>query len=126
MDTDKEKKYQIGKQILTQNDVHKVINVKGEAFKVKFPTPIEQNGIEREVALRLGGLSLDSIPQAAYNQIRMCVTLDIVLTDKPDWWDSAGDCYDEELVADLWEKYIEAKEAFRRSIREGRFKRDSS
>ena len=118
-------KYQIGKQVLTQDDLVKVITVKGEAFKVKFPTPLDQERIERDIAFRLGGNPLDSIPASAYNTIRMCVTLDYIIIEHPEWWKSAGECYDEDLLNQLWEKYLNERDAFRRSLRENKFKRGS-
>ena len=126
MENQEEKKYQIGKQILKEDDINKVITVKGETFKIKFPTPIEQAKIEREIALRIGAVPLDSIPAESYNVIRMCTTLDFVIQESPDWWEIAGDCYDEDLLSKLWEKYLDLREKFRRSIREGKFKRNST
>jgi len=123
MDTNKE--HIIGKQVLHTDDIRKKITVKGEAFAVKFPNPIEQEKIEREIALRLGGSPLDSFPQIVYNSIRKCVTLDNILVDTPDWWTTAGECYDESITDELWEKYLEERDNFRRCLREGKFKKIS-
>lgn len=123
---DQEKRYEIGKQILSQDDVTRVITVKEQTFKIKFPTPLEQMRIEREISLKLGGAPLDSVPQVSYNVIRMCTTLDFVIVEHPDWWETAGDCYDEDLLSKLWDKYLEELNKFRRSIREGKFKRNST
>ena len=116
------KKYQIGQQILTQADIEKILTVKGETFTIKFPTPLQQEQIEREVAIRLGGNPLDSFPQVTYNLIRMNVTLDNIIIKAPDWWKGAGECFDEDLVTKLWEEYLKEKDAFRGSLRQGKFK----
>ena len=57
-----QKEYRIGQQVLIEDDIHEVIKVGKEAsvFKVKFPNPVEQERIERQIALKLGGTPLDS------------------------------------------------------------------
>lgn len=121
----KEETYRVGKQILNQDDVRRVIKVKDEVFRIKFPTPIEQERIERDIALRLGGNPLDSIPASSYNAIRMCVTLDHIIEDSPEWWKTSGECYDEEILAKLWDEYLIERDKFRRLLRESKFKRNS-
>ena len=119
-----DKTIKVGQQVLNQDDINKVITVGKESFKIKLPTPFIQQTIEREIAMRLGS-PVDSFPINAYNMIRMCVTLDAVLIDTPDWWTTAGECYDDGMLNDLWDKYLEEKETFRRSLREGKVKRPS-
>jgi hypothetical protein len=120
---EEKKEYQIGQQILTQEDINKKITVDGEAFMIKLPSPSEQERIEREIALRLGGSPLESYPQTMYNNIRMNVTLDSVITDAPEWWKGTGECYNEDLLTKIWEQYLKLREDFRRSLRQGKFKR---
>ena len=115
----------IGKQILHGDDIKHIITVKGESFTVKFPTPYEQMKIERDIALAVGGVPLDTLPQAAYNMTRMVVTLDAVIEKAPDWWESAGKVYDEDLLIKLWDEYIKAKEDFRSRLQQGKFQKDS-
>jgi len=120
-----EEKVRIGKQILSEDDLSKTVTIKGESFTFKFPNPKQQMMIERDVALKLGGVPLDSVPQIAYNMLRMCTTLDYVLVKKPEWWETAAECYDEDMLNELWERYLKEKDSFRGSIREGRFTKDS-
>jgi hypothetical protein len=124
-----EKTYNLGRQILKENDIQKtlVVGEYKDTFKVHFPNPLEQEAIERDVAMRMGGVPLDAYPQTAYNALRMNVTLDRVVLEKPEWWQytNFAECYDEELVSALWEAYLEARESFRGSIRKCRFSKPS-
>ena len=110
----------IGNKILKGSDLThtiKLSNYGADAVWVaKIPNNIDQEAIERDIAIRLGGSNLESFPVAGYNIIRRNVTLQHVLTDSPSWFD-INNSYDEDLMELVWNKYLDFRENFRKSLK---------
>ena len=92
-----------------------VLNVDGNLFFARIPTPRGRIAIDVLVAEYLRGQSLQSIPADTYDFARMIATLNTVIYKKPpafedvkDW----GQHYDVEFVASVWRQYNEKEEEF--------------
>ena len=112
----------VGKQILHPENLRTQINVDGDVWEIKYPTPLERQAIMRDVIMRLGGQSLSSVPEIYYTDLLMYVTLDHVIQESPDWWTSASDCLNDEITRRIWKEYQTFVDKFRKKINKGGFK----
>ena len=94
-------------------------------FKFELPTPIIRRQIEQFIARKIG-VPLDTIDKEAVALIRICTYLDHILIEKPDWWTSAEECHDEELLFNIYSAFIEFETEFREALKRGKFKDNSS
>lgn len=85
-------------------------------FSIKIPLPFEKSAIISSTSRALGGLSVDSMPKSDYEYIRMIITLNSVITDKPSWWEGADKCPDDDFLSQLWRWYIDCEIDFARRL----------
>lgn len=113
----------IGDQVLRSTDIRHVVKHDRGVFTMKVLTPGERTWVLREVARRSGGNTLQPIE---HGYIRMLVTLDVVVTEGPEWFakylGNVGECYDEALLADLYQQYNEFEDSFRSKLEQKQFK----
>lgn len=118
-----EKQYKVGKQILREHDLEFTVEYEGEVFTLRHPTPLIKSQVEAEIARRLGGMSRDAYSPEHLAMVEATTYVNaIVVPDKsPSWFESAWTCYDDRLIAVLYEGYLQFRDNFRRGLREGRF-----
>lgn len=120
-----EEDIRLGKQILSQEDISKKIIVGGEEWKVRIPTPLAKREIERLIARKVG-VPLEQMSQDAYLRIRATTFLDGVIIAHPDWWPSAEECFDEDLVMNLFNEFIKFENEFRGKLKRSGFAKNKS
>jgi hypothetical protein len=118
---EKEKALKLGKSILRESDLEVSVTYRGEVFTLRLPNPSQMAQIETEIARRLGGYPRDSFSVDHLTRIRMMVTIDLTLVAEksPNWFSSAGQCYDEELLAKLYSEFIDSREQFLQRLKNG-------
>ena len=78
-------------------------------FTLAFPLPKDLRRIEVTVASRLEGQPSSTFSDDTIQKIRVYATLDAVIVDAPEWWDgldSAEDCPDDDLIVELYRRYL--------------------
>jgi hypothetical protein len=87
-------------------------------FTVKLMTPREKILIKRQISAALGGAnaSLYALTNDDIEYTRMVYTLDIVIKESPDFWQSAQECLDDKLLITLYTSYVEMEVAFREKV----------
>jgi hypothetical protein len=119
--------YKIGKNIIRESDLKIQIPYKNEVFTLRYANPALQAGIEVEIARRLGGLGRESYPAEHLTSIEACVLIDAtkVLEECPKWFTGPWTCYDEALIATLYNGYIVFRHEFQKKISEDQFSKNS-
>lgn len=119
----KEETINLGRMILRQSDLEIPVIYKGEVFTLKYPTPAMQTAIEADIARRLGGYPRTSFSVDHVASVEACVTVDFtIIADKsPKWFKNVWGCYDEELIATLFEGYLSFRRRFQEKLRTGGF-----
>ncbi len=119
------KTYQIGKQILTEDDLMIPVEYKGEVFTLRYPTPSQRAAIELEVARRLGGMDRGAYSVEQITLVTVCTYVDnLIVSDKsPAWFVSAWTCMDEELTATLYAGYLSFRDGIQQKLREDGYAR---
>lgn len=106
----------------------KTVNTKRGKFTFVLPFPKDIRDIEIEIGNRLGGLPISSFTPEVIANIRCYVTLDRVIVEAPDWWnnlESAEDCPDDELIVDLYRRYLQFYREVQTSISNSKFRGDA-
>jgi len=78
--------------------------------KGKFVLEIPNPGIRLEIGKRLGvyfGVPIERVPVTDLTMARVVVTLDLILTEYPDWWPGALQMYDTDFMMDLYTWFLE-------------------
>lgn len=83
-------------------------------FKVKMPTAAQQIRIMADVKSYVGDASDDEISQGFSEAL---VTLGEVVIEKPEDFPSFEDCYDTELILDIWNWYLECQNSFYEAVK---------
>jgi len=114
-----EKAIQIGKKVFQESDLEFTVDYEGEVFTMKHPAPYQVAIIEAEIARRLGGFTRASFPPNHLNNIEATAYAnELVITEKsPNWWKGAWSCYDEVLIARLFEGYLQFRIKLQERIR---------
>ena len=84
---------------------------------LRIPTPEEKNSIEIAVARRLGGMPRDSFPQNHVVDTTVRVTLDTIIDDCSDPDFKVWDCYDSELLYEVYNQYREFSDSFMKRLK---------
>lgn len=124
---EKKSAYQIGKQVLTEDDLKFPVEYKGEVFTLRYPNPLQRSIIEAEIVRRLGGVPREACSLEAITTVTACAYIDnlVVPTESPAWFTSAWTCYDEELIGTLYAGYLDFRDKIQKKIRAGGFERGS-
>jgi hypothetical protein len=78
-------------RVLKGETLSTVFKTERGAFTVKYPTPFERRQIDLRVADMLGaGHTIAQFDDTALFMMRMNATLDVVVTDAPEWWMKLG------------------------------------
>ena len=114
-----EKKYRLGKTVLTEDDLNIVIPYKGDTFVLRYPTPVQKSMIENEIARRLNGYPRSCFSQDHLGTVEACATIDtLMVRDKcPLWFDGPWTCLDDNLIAELFTGYFQFRDNFRQRLR---------
>lgn len=99
------------------------LSFENSTWIAEIATPKMSINIDLEVARRLGGVSLESVPATTYGYILACKTLDVVTKKVPTefrLYPSFEDYPDPDLVADLFRQYEEKASAFRAELKKNR------
>lgn len=120
---EKDKTIQLGKNVLHQDDLKISVEYNGEVFTLRYPSPIQRAGIENEIARRLGGLPRESYDIDSLTLIIMSAYVEnLYIPDEcPDWFKGAWNCYDDELIANLYTGYLRFRDEFRNRVKQGKF-----
>jgi len=116
---EEEKKYRLGKMVLSESELKIKVDYKGDVFTLKYPTPLQKSMIENEIARRLGGFPRASFSADHLAMVEACASIDILMVgdECPKWFETPWTCYDEELIAALYDGYFQFRDQFRQRIR---------
>ena len=117
--------YQIGKQVLTEDDLKFPVEYKGDVFILRYPNPLQRSLIESEITRRLGGVPREACSIEMISLTTACAYIDnlVVSADSPSWFTSAWTCYDEEMIGTLYAGYLDFRDKIQKKIRAGGFER---
>jgi hypothetical protein len=120
--------HRIGKQVLTEDDLKIEVPYKDELFVMKYPTPWEKAQIERVIAGHLNGMPRASFPEGELFRIQaMCYVDGLMIPDLcPDWFVNPWQCYDEQLVLELFSGYLSFRDEFVKNVNNGRYRKGST
>jgi hypothetical protein len=96
--------------------------VEGHKLAGNFPLPWEERNIAIQVSKRLSGVPLESIPLEVYSYERICCTLNLVITARPeemkdkDWIEIP----DEDFVLKVYNEYSKQLKAFQERLKKNR------
>ena len=118
------KSLQIGKNVLTEDDLLIQIPYEDDLFVLKYPTPLVRSQIEVEIARRLGGFSRNTFSSDHVIMTEALVTLDtIYVVDKCPKWFTPWTCIDDHLIMVLFNGYLSFRDEFREKLRTGKYRR---
>ena len=92
-------------------------------FVIAFPLPKDLRQIETHVAEMLDGQPVTSFSKETINNFRVYATLDVVVTQGPEWWREQGpaeNCPDDDLIAELYRRYLRLYRETQKSLAKGR------
>ena len=95
--------------IISGERLTETVKTRRGEFTLAFPLPKDLRRIEVTVASRLDGQPSSTFSADTIQNIRAYATLDTVVVDAPEWWDkldSAEDCPDDDLIIDLYRRYL--------------------
>ena len=78
--------------------------------KGKFTFEIPNPSVRLEIGRRIGayfGMPIERVPITDLTIARVIVTLDIILTDYPEWWPGALKVYDTDFLMKLYTWFLE-------------------
>ena len=78
--------------------------------------------IARATSSGIGGKPLNSIQAVDYEYARMIATLDVVIVESPEWWDSAGFCPDDDFLFELWAFFLKSEKKYSKNIKKNSFR----
>lgn len=124
---EEKKDYQLGKQVLTEQDIRIPIEYKGEIFTLQYPNPYQRTLIESEIARHLGGVARENYPLDHVTTVCACAYINsiIVQDESPKWFTSAWTCLDEELIGTLYGGYLRFRDELQGKIKKDGFARGS-
>ncbi len=122
-DKDDEKALKIGKQILHEDDMEFTVTYKNEVFTLRLPDPLMKAQIESEIARRLGGSPRNSFPEDHLIMLEATTYVNnLVIPEKsPDWFKSAWNCMDDNLIGTLYQEYLTFRKTFRERLQGDKF-----
>lgn len=123
-----DKKKNVLEILLSGERVTETIETKRGTFTIVLPLPKDIRRTEVIIANRLGGQPASSFTSVTLANIRAYATLDVVVVEAPEWWqklESAEDCPDDDLILNLYRRYLLFYNKTQRGISKSRF-RDGS
>lgn len=93
--------------------------VDGHKFGGRFPLPSDRRNIDILISRRLGGVSLDSIPNATYTSEYVFVTLNYTISDRPSELEGIdfADIPDENFTVLVWKEYSKLEKAYQAGLK---------
>ncbi|MCW7467501.1 hypothetical protein ND864_17410 [Leptospira levettii] len=93
--------------------------VDGHKFGGKFPLPSDRRNIDILISRRLGGVSLDSIPNQTYTSEYVFVTLNYTISDRPSELEGLdfADIPDENFTVSVWKEYSKLEKAYQAGLK---------
>lgn len=79
---------------------------KNGVFVIELPNPRKKQDIARRIGYHFN-CPLENIPANDIFTARVLITLDMILKKWPDWWKGSTECYDQALIFDLYNWYID-------------------
>ena len=116
----KEEKFRIGKEILTETDCQFEIVVDGDTFVMKVPQPKNFAAINARTVYYTGGAEMASITADSYIKAVASATIFVLLLKAPDWWKGVDECYDVDLIVEIYSIFTEKYEAFKERLKKNR------
>ena len=95
--------------IISGERLTETVKTRRGEFTLAFPLPKDLRRIEVTVASKLEGQPSATFPEDTIQKIRVYATLDAVIIDAPEWWDgldTAEDCPDDDLIVELYRRYL--------------------
>ena len=103
-------------------NLEKSFSYNNQIWHCKFPTPNVERAIDAEVARRFNGMPVESVPFDTRQYTKACVTLNFVITKKPQEYEDLKDFEvlfnEEEFVYGLFNQYWEALQSFKNELEE--------
>ena len=124
MENSEEKKFKIGQQLLGVEDVRGQYKKGSDIWKYEIPTPFLKREIEKIISQKIG-VPLENFDKQTYALTKACTYVDNVCIETPDWWESAEECRDEELIFAIFYSFMDFENKFRGSLKRNKFKRNS-
>lgn len=96
--------------------------VDGHKFGGKFPLPSDRRNIDIIISRRLGGVSLDSIPNETYTSEYVFVTLNYTISEKPSELVDVdfADIPDEDFTVSVWKEYSKLEKAYQAGLKKNK------
>lgn len=116
----KEEKFRIGKEILTEADCQFDIVIDGDTFVMKAPQPKDFSAINARTTYYMGGAEMASISSEAYIHAVASAHLYVLLIKYPDWWKGVDECYDIDLIVEIYSVFTEKHKAFKERLKKNR------
>jgi len=113
--------------ILNGEQITETINTRRGKFVIAFPLPSDLRKIEIEVARMLNGNAASSFSSDTLSNFRAYATLDVVIKEAPKWWndlESAENCPDDNLIMELYRRYLQFYRKVQKALSRGRFGSD--
>jgi hypothetical protein len=121
---DESKNLQIGKNILTEDDLLIQVPYEDEVFVLKYPNPMQKGAIEVEVVRRLGGFQRTSFSNDHLIMTQAVVTVEaLYVPEKCPKWFIPWQCIDERLILALYNGYLSFRDEFGERLRTGKYRR---
>ena len=96
-------------KLLKGEDIYDTLSTSRGNFKMIYPRPRVLRQIQVMLVERYHGQNLNNIPDKTLRNSEVYATLDAVITEAPDWWDSldsSEDCPDDDLILQLYRGYL--------------------
>jgi hypothetical protein len=109
----------IVESILKGDNPKEVVKTKRGTFTMRYPTAYDLRRIQNRKASMLGDSPADRYTSDALFDMEVHATLDVVITDGPEWWMNMRDaskCPDPGLIGELYGRYLRLVKATRDRI----------
>lgn len=98
--------------------VSKTFGSKGK-FTLELPNNFQKLEIERKVTQYFETNTVN-IPERSYAMAMAMTTLETILTKCPEWWPGALICYDQKLIIDLFNWYLEEESKLNKKLKKNK------
>lgn len=96
-------------KLLKGEDIYETVATSRGTFRMKYPRPRVLRSIQILLAERFPNVDLNKLSVQTVRNYEVYATLDVIIVEAPDWWEkmnTSEDCPDDELILELYRRYL--------------------
>lgn len=117
----KDEKIKIGREILNESECKFEIHVNNEdVFIMRAPQIRDMAMINARRNYYLGGAEFTQVHPDIFRACTAYAYVSVLLVQFPEWWEGVDDCYDSDLIVDIYNDFDKKYEKFKERIKKNK------